>query len=274
MKTTLGVATALLFTGLVCVYAEGDEKPDAPPPVNAGTPSDVDLRAPAVREGFSVLIYGDRTGGKPQGLKILERVVEVSNTLDPDFVMTVGDMINGYNEPAQWKRQAAEYLDTVGKLKMPWYPVAGNHDVYGGRQRPEGHLDLYQQTFGPLYYSFDYRFAHFIALFSDESLGFRNPAVTQNMSEKQMQWLRDDLKATKAEQIYVFLHHPRWLYKGCELAAGARDPGQGRQELARCSRATSTRCAMTASRTACTTSRSAQPAPTRIRSPNPTASTT
>lgn len=207
-----GGLICLLVLGAVSL-AHGDEKARAP--VRAGTDSDVDLRAPPAREGFTFLIYGDRTGGRPEGLKILARAVEVSNTLDPDFVMTVGDLVNGYNAPAKWKQQAANYKAVMGKLKMPWYPVCGNHDVYGGRTQPAGHLDLYKAHFGPLYYSFDYRFAHFVALFSDESLAFRNPAVTQNMSAKQMQWLRDDLAATKAEQVYVFLHHPRWLYKGC-----------------------------------------------------------
>ncbi len=178
------------------------------------------IEPPEAREGFTFLAYGDRTGGRPAGLKILERAVEVTNKLDPDFVMTVGDLVNGYNKPDAWLKQTAAYKDVMNRLNMPWYPVAGNHDVYGGRSNPKGNAALYEKHFGPLYYSFDYRWAHFVCLYTDESLSFANPkSKTQNMSKAQMDWLRDDLASTNAKQIYLFMHHPRWLYAGCNWPA-------------------------------------------------------
>ena len=56
-------------------------------------------------EAFQFLIYGDRTGGVPEGLSILEQAVTDTNLLDPDFVMTVGDLIQGYNETPEWIEQ-------------------------------------------------------------------------------------------------------------------------------------------------------------------------
>jgi hypothetical protein len=184
-------------------------------PVNAGTPTDQQLHAPAERDEFSFMIFGDRTGGPRSGLIILEDAVEMTNRIGPSFVMTVGDLINGYNKADEWMLEMIEYKAIMDQLKMPWFPVAGNHDVYERPHSEAGHAGLYKQYFGPLYYSFDYRWAHFICLFTDEAMSFSNPPKDQNMSPEQLAWLRKDLENTDADQIFVFQHHPRWLYRGC-----------------------------------------------------------
>jgi len=186
-------------------------------PVYAGTDFGRQLTAPPEQDEFSFVIFGDRTGGPRSGLKVLEDGVTMANRLGPAFVMTVGDLVEGYNKPEEWLAQAKEYQEIMSGLAMPWYPVLGNHDVYARPHVAGGHLDLFKQHFGPLYYSFDYRWAHFICLFSDEKLSFSNPAENQNVGPEQMEWLRRDLQATDARQIFVFLHHPRWTsrYLGC-----------------------------------------------------------
>jgi hypothetical protein len=187
------------------------------PAVNAGKPSNRQLHAPADRESFDFMIFGDRTGGPVEGIEVLKQAVKMANRLDIDLVLTVGDLVQGYNEPEKWLAQMREYQGAMNGLHMPWYPVAGNHDVYARPARPGGNTDLYSEHFGPLYYSFDYKWAHFIVLFSDEAFSFSNPAKNQNFSKEQIDWLRQDLAATDADQIFVFLHHPRWTrrYEDC-----------------------------------------------------------
>ena len=186
-------------------------------PVNAGVPSAQQLRAPADRQSFDFMIFGDRTGGPPKGLQVLAQGVEMANQLDVDMVLCVGDLVPGYNDPITWVAQMREFKNVVKDLRMPFYPVPGNHDVYARPDRPGGNTDLYLEHFGPLYYSFDYKWAHFIVLFSDEAFSFSNPAMNQNFSAEQMDWLKKDLTATDAQQVFVFLHHPRWTkrYQGC-----------------------------------------------------------
>jgi hypothetical protein len=186
-------------------------------PVKEGGPSGQHLRAPVDRESFDFMIFGDRTGGPPEGIEVLKQAVAMANRMDVDLVMTVGDLVEGYNQPERWLLQMREYKAAMDGLDMRWYPVAGNHDTYARPERPGGNMDLYTEHFGPLYYSFDYKWAHFIVLFSDEALSFGDPAKDQNFSPEQMEWLRGDLAATEAGQIFLFLHHPRWTkrYEGC-----------------------------------------------------------
>lgn len=180
-------------------------------PVRAGTETKQRLTSPKEQEAFSVVIFGDRTGGPESGIKVLAEGVKMANHLAPDFVMTVGDLVNGYNRRDQWLPQMKRFKRHMKKLRMPWYPVAGNHDVRGERGGPVGGRTAdYTTHFGPLYYSFDYRFAHVVCLFSDEVVA--SPKLGEAFSDRQLAWLREDLAATKAKTILVFLHHPRWLY--------------------------------------------------------------
>ncbi len=177
------------------------------------------LPLPKSDDAFHFLVFGDRTGGPQSGLKILAQAVQDTNLLDPDLVMTVGDLINGYSNTEDWTAMAKDYHDVMQGLKMPWYPVAGNHDIYWrGPGRPPGeHEASYEKNFGPLWYWFEHKKCAFIVLFSDEGDGtqaardFTSPAQ-QRLSAVQKAWLTETLQKVKPLQhAFVFLHHPRWV---------------------------------------------------------------
>ncbi len=170
---------------------------------------------------FQFAIYGDRTGGVPEGLKVLEQAVVDTNLMDPDLVMTVGDLVQGYNQTPQWLMQKDEFQAVMNRLQMDWFPVAGNHDVYWQRQDPNKplgqHERNYEQHFGPLWYSFMHKNAGFLVLFSDEGnpetneKGFNDPQL-QMMSQRQLDFVRQALERLKHQKhVFVFLHHPRWI---------------------------------------------------------------
>lgn len=187
--------------------------------MNAGTESGQALFAPLERDGFSFAIFGDRTTGEPAGLAVLAEGVHAANRLDVDFTMTVGDLVQGYCDAPQWIAEMRAYKAEMAQLRSPWFPVVGNHDVYGESGSGRDNVALYREHFGPLYYSFDHRWAHFVCLFSDEALSFSNPAVDQHLSQEQFDWLSRDLESSKATQVFVFLHHPRWTYTGTNWPA-------------------------------------------------------
>ncbi|CAM9935486.1 unnamed protein product, partial [Chrysoparadoxa australica] len=77
---------------------------------------------------FQFVIVTDRTGGMRPG--VFEEGAEKVNLLQPEFVMSVGDLIQGYTEDEQEiHRQWEEFDAYVDNLDMPFFYVVGNHDI-------------------------------------------------------------------------------------------------------------------------------------------------
>ena len=167
---------------------------------------------PPERDSFTVAIIGDRTGGDPEGLEYLRRAVYEINQLNPDFVIHMGDMVQGYTRDQDlWLREYEEFMSYMNELKVPWYPVAGNHDVFTPiwDTNDRTYEDLYKEHFGPIRYSFDYKNSHFVIIYTDDSM-----TSVPELSAEQMEWVRNDLENTSKSNIFIFLHKPVWRYGG------------------------------------------------------------
>ncbi len=144
-------------------------------------------------------IIGDRTSQATPG--VYEEIVAEVEEMKPDFVMTVGDAIQGYTKDtttlnSEWD----EYLSIIKPLTMPIYLTPGNHDI-----TTDAALVTYRNRIGKPYYSFDVRNYHFIIL------DVTRWDSSEELPEEELSWLAKDLAEHRdAAQTLVFYHKPFW----------------------------------------------------------------
>ncbi len=77
---------------------------------------------------FQFVIVSDRTGG--HRAEVFSQAVEQINLLQPEFVVCVGDLIEGYTADRQMMaREWREFQGYVSRLQMPFFYLPGNHDL-------------------------------------------------------------------------------------------------------------------------------------------------
>jgi hypothetical protein len=153
-------------------------------------------------DAFRFAVVSDRTGGHRPG--VFSRAVRMINLLQPEFVMSVGDLIEGYTEdPGQWALEWSEFESKVDDLQMPFFFCTGNHDM---SNLPMS--DNWKRKFGRSYYSFRYRNVLFVVLNSEEP---RPKEVIYRFSPEQQEWLRQTLRQNAdVRWTFVFFHKPVW----------------------------------------------------------------
>jgi 3',5'-cyclic AMP phosphodiesterase CpdA len=128
------------------------------PPTGSARPWTRAGSLPPSPPGFSFALLSDRTGLARPG--VFERAIEALNWLHPDFVIQIGDSIEGYTTDesvlaAQWK----ELDGILDALERPLFRVAGNHDVSNELMRDE-----WLRRHGLLHYHFRYADVLFLVL--------------------------------------------------------------------------------------------------------------
>lgn len=149
---------------------------------------------------FRFAIVSDRTGGMTSD--IFAQSIDKINLMQPEFVFTVGDLIDGYTEDSKiWNAQWNEFDSIVNRLDMPFYYVPGNHDVSN-----EMLTDVWRKRHGSDYYSFVYKNVLFISLNTDE-------IKDGGMSSRQVDYALNTLKKNQdVRWTILFMHRPLWSY--------------------------------------------------------------
>jgi 3',5'-cyclic AMP phosphodiesterase CpdA len=170
------------------------------------------LRANVAADEFRFAVVTDRTGGPRAG--VFERAVEGLNNLQPEFVLSVGDLVQGSTRPDTLTTQWKEFEGFTAKLQMPFFYVAGNHDAGNNASRK-----LWKEKFGRLYYHFQYKGVLFLVF--DTEL----PGKSGGISEEQLTWAKGVLaENADARWTVVAMHKPLWTYADGEAnGLGALD---------------------------------------------------
>jgi hypothetical protein len=150
---------------------------------------------------FQFIVVSDRTGGVRPG--VFEEAVRKINLLQPEFVMSVGDLIMGNTTnlariDAEWR----EFIGFVGQLEMPFFYVPGNHDITNPVMEQE-----WIKRFGRPWYHFVYRNVLFLCLNTED------PPPT-HMSKAQQDYVAKTLAENpRVRWTLVFMHKPLWDYE-------------------------------------------------------------
>ncbi|MEN8157185.1 MAG: metallophosphoesterase [Bacteroidota bacterium] len=151
---------------------------------------------------FRFAVIPDRTGGHRPG--IYEDAIRKLMLMQPEFVMSVGDLIEGYTEDsAEVITQWEEYDSLIAPLNMPFYYVPGNHDYSN-----ELMAGIWKERYGPNYYHFMHKDVLFLCMSSEGE-----EAQMHGINEKQVQYFTDVLENhQEARWTLVFMHQPVWTY--------------------------------------------------------------
>ncbi|HNP19948.1 MAG TPA: metallophosphoesterase [Fulvivirga sp.] len=113
-------------------------------------------------EDFTFAIISDLTGGERPG--IYKMAVAQLNRLDPTFVLSVGDLIEGGTEDTlQLAKEWDSFDDRTSKLNMPFFHLGGNHDLTNPLMRK-----FWKHRYGPTYYHFVYENVLFLMMDSED----------------------------------------------------------------------------------------------------------
>ena len=143
-------------------------------------------------------VVSDRTGGHRP--KVFSKAVQQINLLQPEFVVSVGDLIEGYTVKQdvidkEWK----EFGTFVAKFEMPFFYVPGNHDLTNKELRAD-----WKERFGRSFYHFVYKNVLFLAVNSEDS----KPSF---VTEEQTAYFKKVLEENKEVRwTLVFTHKPLW----------------------------------------------------------------
>jgi hypothetical protein len=113
-------------------------------------------------EDFTFAIISDLNGGERPG--VYNTAVSQLNRLDPTFVVSVGDLIDGGTEDSlQLAKEWNSFDDRTSVLNMPFFYLGGNHDLTNPKMR-----EFWKQRFGPRYYHFVYEDVLFLMMDSED----------------------------------------------------------------------------------------------------------
>lgn len=192
-------------------------------------------KIPAQDDKVRFAIISDLTGGEREG--IFDIAVEGLTALQPDFILSIGDLIDGGLENTDaLNKQWQFFADRINKTNIPFYPVVGNHDISNLVMR-----NWWQENIAPRYYhirhkdilflmldSEDYpddRFSEMaqirldgIAVYKNNPADFPDTAYAKlferkygQIRNKQVQYFTKVLQENSdAKWTFVLMHKPMW----------------------------------------------------------------
>lgn len=165
-------------------------------------------------------------------LEKTQNCMDILKRADVDFVVCLGDVIDGYENTYQSERDCLRVQEIILGLEKPCYYVLGNHDVHAVHRDRLMALWGFPDSRG--YYAFEHKNTQFIVLDTNfDQLGAPYLPGTMrweecHVDEGQLRWLSQRLKNTSAQRTIIFTHA---LLDGAEYRHTVKNAGQVRSIL-------------------------------------------
>ena len=160
----------------------------------------------SIETPFQFAMIGDSRDGEKVYTQLMKRVLERK----PHFFIHLGDMI-----PKPHEKEWQEFFEISRKMEIPFFPVAGNHDVGTTRLGEEIYRKQFSLPEGKTYYAFRAGGILFVILDSEKGRG--------RIIKEQWSWLEDILSSSKERFKLVFIHRPLFLPKDSLKTGRAMD---------------------------------------------------
>lgn len=171
------------------------------------------------REDFEAILLSDT---QPQTERELDYIRDdvVSELVGSDaaFGMTMGDIL--FDDLSMFPR----YNALIGSIGIPWYNVAGNHEINYEAEDDAGSLETFKRYYGPAYYAFEYGQALFVVLDNIHYLGNGEAdpgdvrgsgGYVPRLDEAQLDWLEAELSHVEDDRlVFVAMHAPLGIEVG------------------------------------------------------------
>jgi hypothetical protein len=214
--------------------------------------TDTDFDATA--DKFTFAVFSDLTGGEREG--IFEIAIAQLSLLRPEFIINVGDLIEGGTaDLTEIERQWKSFDDRAAKATARVFYVGGNHDLTG-----ELLQSVWQSRYGRRYYHFIYRNTLFLVLDTDDHSGERMQEILEardhalrvaetegwdafatteyanmpenaagNISAEQSQYFKEVIAANPGVRwTFLFMHKSPWLREELSTFTEIEDALDGR----------------------------------------------
>ena len=144
-------------------------------------------------------IISDLWGGYRYG--VFEEAVAELEQLQPQFVLSVGDLIDGATYDSELlDKEWTEFDNLVSTLSMPFFYVPGNHDIANAWMETK-----WKTRLGRPYYYFIHKNALFLCLDTQDG-------GSSSISEGQIEYFIKVIKDNPdVSWTFIFMHRPVWL---------------------------------------------------------------
>lgn len=142
-------------------------------------------------------VIGDNTGVARPG--VFDQAMVQISWLKPDFILSVGDLIEGYTQDrARIARQWAAIDRSIAKAGVPFIHTPGNHDIDN-----EETYAAWIERHGTGYYAFRYKGALFLILNTEDPVQPLPLKVTKQINDMVDLMAQDPDKAEKSMNDYL-----------------------------------------------------------------------